>query len=83
MKQWIQIWYSWGDREDPVEVPDGEDAWKYALHLAVEEAAVSQEMCEGEVGLRFDENFGKITLRYADDTLCHYLITDNEEFFTD
>lgn len=48
MNQWIQIWYSWGDQEAPVEVPAGTDAWKYALHLAAEEAAASQEMAPGD-----------------------------------
>lgn len=79
MSKWIHIWYSWGDHEIPIEVPDGEDAWKKALHLAAEEASVSQESIPGEVGLLLEEDTGRIVLRYADGSLCFYEITDQKD----
>lgn len=83
MEKWIQIWYSWGDQESPVEVPEGTDAWEYMKKLAVDEAAVSfyEHEDEGEIGLKFYADEGKIVLHYpSDDEYCYYLITDAEEY---
>lgn len=79
--KYIQIWYSWGDQEPPVKVPDNVDPWEYAKKLAVDEAATAQEMTDDELGMRFYEDEGKIVLHYTyDDTFCYYLITDEENF---
>jgi hypothetical protein len=86
MSKWIQIWYSWGDQESPVEVPDGVDAWEYMKKLAVDEAAISfwDHEDEGEVGLSFYVDEGKIILHYNyDDEYCYYLITDEEDYAPD
>lgn len=83
MSKWIQIWYSWGDQESPVEVPNGTDAWEYAKKLAIDEAERDffEHEDEGEIGLKFFVNEGKIILHYpCDDEYCYYLITDNEEY---
>lgn len=86
MSQWIQIWYSWGDQESPVEVPEGMDAWEYMKKLAVDEAEVSffEHEDEGEIGLSFYADEGKIVLHYGyDDEHCYYLITDDEDYNPD
>ena len=79
---YIKIWYSWGDDEPPVKVPNGTDAWEYAKKLAVNEAATAfmehEEDCE--IGLSFYREEGKIILHYPyDDEYCCYLITEKEE----
>lgn len=84
MSEWIQIWYSWGDQESPVEVPEGTDAWEYMKQLAASEAFVAQE--EYPYGCTIwaypDEN--KIVLKYhQDDEYCYYLITDTEDYDPD
>ena len=81
MNKWIQIWYSWGDQESPVEVPDGVDAWEYLKQLVAEEIFVSQEEYpEGcTVYVYADEE--KVELGYhRDSEWCYYLITDEEEY---
>ena len=81
MNQYIQIWYSWGDQESPVEVPEGTNAWEYMKKLAIDEASVSfyEHEEDGEIGLEFYMNEGKIVLHYPyDDEYCYYLITDTE-----
>lgn len=83
--RWIQIWYSWGDQESPVEVPAGVDPWEYMKHLAANEAEIDfmeHEDC-GSVGLAFYPDVDEIHLRYADGEYCFYKITDTEEFDPD
>lgn len=81
MKQYIQIWYSWGDQESPVEVPEGTDAWEYMKKLVIDEAEVSQEGNGGESHICFYPNENKIVLGYGyDDEYCYYLITDEEDY---
>ena len=83
MSKWIQIWYSWGDQEAPVEVPEGEDAWEYMKKLAVDEAAVSfhEHEADGAIGMKFYADEGKIVLHYpCDGEYCYYLITDTEDY---
>ena len=83
MEKWIQIWYSWGDQEPPVKVPDGIDAWEYAKKLAINEADVDFHEHEeyGEIGISCYRDEGKIVLHYASDNeYCYYLITDEEEY---
>ena len=82
-KKWIQIWYSWGDQESSIEVPEGTDAWEYMKSLAVNEAeiAFSSHEDEGEIGLQFFVGEEKIVLHYPyDDEYCYYLITDTEDY---
>ncbi len=80
-KRWIQIWYSWGDRETPIEVPQVADAWEYMKQLVIDEAEVSQEMHDAENGIQFFPEEGKIVLHYGyDDEYCYYLITETEDF---
>lgn len=81
--KWIQIWYSWGDIECPVEVSDEIDAWEYIKRLAINEAEISffEHELEGEIGLSFYPEEEKIILHYAcDDEYCYYLITDEEDY---
>ena len=83
MEKWIQIWYSWGDQEPPVKVPNGTDAWEYAKQLAVDEAEISfyEHEDDREIGMQFFADEGKIVLHYSyDDEYCYYLITDEEDY---
>ena len=83
MQKWIQIWYSWGDQESAVSVPQKYDPWNYMMGLAIEEACVAftEHEDEGEIGFQFYEDRGEITLHYpGDDTYCYYKITDTEDF---
>lgn len=81
MKKWIQIWYSWGDQESPVEVPEGADAWEYMKKLAVDEADVSQEEYPYGCGIWMYPDKDRIILQYyQDDEYCYYLITDTEDY---
>lgn len=81
MKQWIQIWYSWGDQESPVEVPDGVDAWEYMKKLIAQEVFAAQEDYPHgcEVYVYAEEE--KVEIKYYyDDEWCYYLITDEEDY---
>lgn len=82
MKKWIQIWYSWGDQESPVEVPNGTDAWEYMVQLATKESKI--ELVEHEpdidVMIQLSRNMDKVTLHYTDGHRCYYLITDVEDY---
>lgn len=82
MKKWIQIWYSWGDQESPVEVPDGIDAWEYMAQLAIKELRIDTEGKESSIDamLQFSSNMDEVTLYYSDGQRCYYLITDTEEY---
>lgn len=80
---WIHIWYSWGDFESPLYVPDGVDPWEKMKQLAIDEAEVSffEHEDDGEIGLQFYPEQKKIILHYPyDDTYCYYLIADAEDF---
>ena len=86
MNKWIQIFYSWGDQEEPVPVPKGEDAWEFAKKLAVNEADIeyTERPEDGEVGLQFFRSEGEIVLHYPhDDEYCHFLITDERDYDPD
>lgn len=86
MNKFIQIWYSWGDQEAPISVPNDVDAWEYMKRLAINEAeiAFSEHEDEGEIGLQLYADAGKIILHYQyDDEYCHYLITDTEDYDPD
>lgn len=83
-KKWIQIWYSWGDQESPVAVPDGVDPWEYLKRLIIDEVEVSQEEyaygCT--VWMYPDNNCAEIKY-LQDESYCYYLITDVEEYEPD
>lgn len=86
MNKWIHIWYSFGDHESPYEVPEGVSPWEYIKRLVVNEAARSflGHEDEGEIGLKFYPDEGKIILHYPyDDEYCYYLITDTEDYEPD
>lgn len=84
MKKYIQIWYSWGDHESPVEVPDGADAWEYMKKLVAKEMFVSQEEYPYGCTLWAYPDEGKVVLKYhQDDEYCYYLITDEEDYDPD
>lgn len=83
MPKWIQIWYSWGDQESPVEVPEDKDPWEYMMELAFEEVYCAKEMCDPymEIGLKIAANESGIRLYYPyDGEYCYYLITDEENY---
>lgn len=70
----INIEYSWGDKEEPVEVPEGKDAWEFMLELALKECKIEcQEHCgEGAIKIIPDED--GIELHYCDGEICYYTI---------
>ena len=79
--KYIQIWYSWGDQESSVEVPDGTDAWEYMKKLVAEEVFVSMEEYPYGCGVWAYPDEDKIILKYYyDDECCYYLITDEEDY---
>ena len=81
--KWIQNWYSWGEKEDPVQVPYGINAWDYAKKLAMMEVEVSfyGHEDEGPVGLELYGEQEKIVLHYNNDgERCYYLVTDEEDY---
>lgn len=81
MEKWIQIWYSWGDQESPIEVPDGIDAWEYMKQLVITEVDISQEEYPYGCSVWVYPEEDKIVLKYhSDDEYCYYLITDTEEY---
>lgn len=73
---YINIWYSWGDHEEPVEVPPEQNAWEYAMRLAAEEIkTVTRE--HSAVCAFFDADSERIELHYLyDDTYCYYQVSD-------
>ena len=81
MSKYIQIWYSCGDQEIPVEVPEGVDAWKYMEELVAMEVFVSQEEYPYGCTVYADVEQGKVELIYLQDNkTCYYLITDEEDY---
>lgn len=81
MSKWIQIWYSWGDQELPVRVPDGVDPWDYLKQLVIAEMDVSQEEEAHGCGLWLHRDDGMAELKYfQDNEYCYYLITDDKQF---
>lgn len=74
--QYIHIWYSWGECEEPVEVPNGTDAWDKMKQLAMSEVEISCLEHECAVGVLIDANAQKITLQYLyDNQECYYQIS--------
>ena len=81
MSKYIQIWYSWGDQESPVEVPEGVDAWEHMEKIVAMEVFVSQEEEPYGCTVYADVEQGKVDLVYHyDDEHCYYLITDEEDY---
>lgn len=84
MSKWIQIWYSWGDQESPVEISENTDAWEHMKKLAFKEIEVSQEEYPYGCGIWLYPDEDKIVIKYyEDDEYCYYLITDTEDFIPD
>lgn len=83
MSKWIQIWYTWGDQESPVEVPEDKEPWEYMMELVAQEVRNSKEMCESymEIVVRIHADEQRASLYYPyDGEWCYYLITDEEEY---
>jgi hypothetical protein len=81
MKKWIQIWYSWGDRESPVAIPEGVDPWEYMEHIVAKEMFISQEDYPHGCTMYADMEQGKVELKYhSDGGWCYYLITNEEDY---
>lgn len=84
MKKWIQIWYSWGDQEHPVLVPDEVDPWEYLKQLVINEVDVYQEENPYGCGVWMHPDDQMAELKYfGDNTYCYYLITDHPEYTID
>ncbi|MBO5969926.1 MAG: hypothetical protein J6S14_15670 [Clostridia bacterium] len=81
---YIQIWYSRGDQESPVEVPEKyrEYPLEYALILALEEIRVSTFEAECDYhALMVNSEEQMVTLYYGNDsTYCYYKVTEEEDF---
>ena len=74
-KYLLKISYSWGDEETDQEFTSFEDAWKEARSMATDEAEITSEEHECEIGLSFNKEEGKIILHYIyDDSYCYYKI---------
>lgn len=81
MSKWIQIWYSWGEQESPIEVKDGIDAWEYLKQLVAKEVFVSQEEYPYGCSVYAYVEGQRVEIHYhKDDEWCYYLITDEEDF---
>lgn len=81
MRKWIQIWYSWGDQEDPVEIPCGEDEWEYLQQIVAKEIFVEQEEYpHGCTIYAYAEQRKVEFLYHRDNEWCYYLITDEEDY---
>ena len=79
--KYIQIWYSWGDQEIPVEIPNGVDEWEFMKTIVANEVFVSQEEYPTGCTVYADVEAGKVELKYhSDGEWCYYLITDEEEY---
>lgn len=74
----IEIQYSWGDSEEPVEVPDGQDAWEFMMGLAAKEAEIECREHRGEGCVKIVPNDNGIALYYCNDSICYYSIVSKE-----
>lgn len=79
---YVQIYYSWGDQESPVEVPESEDPLEYAFNLAIDEIRVSALEAECDYhSLTVNREEQMVTLYYGNDgTYCYYKVTEEEDF---
>lgn len=77
--KWVQIYYSWGEQEAPVEVPFGIEPQDYMLQLILEEA--ERTLREHESVSIYLPEVGKGLLKYHyDDSVCYYCLTEEEDF---
>lgn len=74
----IKIQYSWGDSEEPVEVPGGQDAWEFMMELAAKEAKIECREHRGEGCVKIVPNDNGIALYYCNDSICYYSIVSKE-----
>ena len=81
--KYICIWYSWGDIESPVEVPEDEEPFDYMMEIALNEVRVSVVANESPVTIGIEDNeYGDeiVVLNYhKDNEFCYYKVFDNEE----
>lgn len=71
----LEITYSWGDEEPIIECGTKNDAWKKAKELAMNEAEITSEEFECEIGLSFNHEEEKISLYYSyDNQYCYYKV---------
>lgn len=75
-KKVIEISYSWGDEETPVDVPENIDAFDFMLELALKEMKIEMREHPGEgfACMGAEENF--IELKYCDGESCYYKISE-------
>jgi hypothetical protein len=83
MSKHIGIWYSWGDVECPIEVPENADAFNYMMKMALEEVRVSITESEDAVTIwiKEDDNGGDVVVLnyHSYNEYCYYKIFDSEE----
>ena len=81
--KYICIWYSWGEVESPVKVPEDKDAFDYMVELALKEVGIVivEESKRATIWTNEDDNGNTIiVLNYGwSDDYCYYKIFDNEE----
>lgn len=79
-KRVVGIWYSWGDNEAPVEIPEGKNEWKYMKELAFKESLIEEVENEYGVDIYTYPDEEKIILVYRrDNEYCYYKIFESEE----
>ena len=80
--KYICIWYSWGDIESPIKVPEKEDAFDYMMSIALEEVKTSIVEDEEPVTIWVKENDDGeeiIVINYHyNNEFCYYKVFDNE-----
>ena len=76
---YINMWYSWGDREEPVEVPSEQNAWEDAMRPAAEEIkTVTRE--RSAVCAFFDADSEFFAYRWDGTSLTPYTCDDEGEW---
>lgn len=83
MSKYIGIWYSWGDTECPVKIPQNVNEFSYMMQIALEEVRVSVVESEDTVTIWIKEDYDGneiVVLNYhSDGEFCYYQIFDSEE----
>lgn len=77
--KYIGIWYSWGDIEVPVEVPEGKDAFDYMVELALEEVRITIVEDEEKATIWINEDENVVLNYHYDNEYCYYRIFKNEK----
>ena len=83
MSKYIGIWYSWGDIENPIEVPENVDAFNYMMKIALVEVKISVIESEDTVTIWIEEDSNGnevVVLNYhRDNEYCYYKIFNSED----